>query len=280
VGVGGPGNGSGAGDDGMEGQFGEISRLMYRIAGVNLHDGKKQLVRGRIGRRLRDAGFGGFRDYVAHVKSDAGRAELRTMVDILTTNKTSFFREASHFDFLAEHVAESALPREGLRLWSAGCSSGEEPYTLAMVLREALPRSDFGRVRILATDLDRRMVEATRAAVYAESRLAGVSPELRRRHFDPAPGREADGLRVKPELRSTVRVACLNLMGRWPMDGPFDAIFCRNVMIYFDAETRQRLVRRFSDLLREGGHLFVGHSESLNGLSHGLTYVQPAVYRR
>ncbi|HEX5580706.1 MAG TPA: CheR family methyltransferase, partial [Gemmatimonadaceae bacterium] len=219
-------------------------------------------------------GMSDFSSYLDFVQAEASGAELREMIDALTTNKTSFFREPQHFDFLRAKVLP-ALEGRPLRIWSAGCSSGEEPYTLAMVLRDTLPARDADGSRILATDISARVLARARAATYTPEMLAELPPDLLRRHFAPAQG---GAHRVADPVRRMVSFARLNLMATWPMRGPFDAILCRNVMIYFDKPTQSRLVARFHDLLAPGGHLFVGHSESLTGLEHGFGYVQPAVY--
>ena len=269
--------------DDLDDVFLRVTRLMYDIAGVNLTEAKRELVRSRLAKRLRALGRNSFTEYVDFVESKAGRKELALMVDSLTTNKTSFFREAVHFSFLRESILPSFEdPGRPLRIWSAGCSSGEEPYSLGIILREAF--QDFPRrdLRILATDLSRRCLARAREATYSEAQMEGVSANLRSRYFT----RITDGdsgtsqYRVKQEIRSVVTFAPLNLVDPWPMKGPFHAIFCRNVMIYFDKGIRAGLLERFQQLLPLGGHLFVGHSESLNGLSHGLRYVQPAVYRK
>jgi chemotaxis protein methyltransferase CheR len=267
----------------LEGQFDSISRLMYSISGVNLTDGKRELVKARLSKRMRALGSSSITEYMDFVQSEEGREELSRMVDALTTNKTNFFRESAHFGFIQNTIlpdyADSARP---LRIWSAGCSSGEEPYTLAMVLAEHFPDLGGRDVRILATDISSKVLEKAAAGIYPETGMDGVSEVLRRRYFkrmkDPRTG--IVHYQVVPELRSLISVAKLNLMERWPMSGPFDFILCRNVMIYFDKETRTRLLKRFSDLLPPGGHLLVGHSESLNSMRHELTYVQPAVYRK
>jgi chemotaxis protein methyltransferase CheR len=259
-----------------EAQFGEISRTVYDVAGIRLRPGKEGLVRSRLARRLRALGAGSYGEYLARVRADATGRELAEMVDALTTNKTSFFREPAHFDYLRERVLPALPAREPLRMWSAGCSTGEEPYSLAMVLRESLPDLARRDVRLLATDISSRVLAPARAGRYADAAVADVPPELLRRHFLRAGG----AWEVAPAVRSLVTFARLNLMAVWPMRGPFEAIFCRNVMIYFDKPTQQELVARFHALLAPGGHLFVGHAESLSGIAHGFSYVQPAVYRR
>ena len=259
------------------GEFGRISATMQEVAGIRLPPGKETLVKSRLSKRLRALGLGDFEAYLRHVDADGSGGELKEMVDALTTNKTSFFRESAHYD----HLVEAAFPAlEGagrIRLWSAGCSTGEEPYTLAMLMREHLPASALRDARILATDISGRALTAAVRGEYSPAVVGDVPGPLLRRHFR----RTAEGrYRAEDSLRSLVAFARLNLMGPWPMKGTFDVIFCRNVMIYFDREVRERLVGRFHGMLREGGILYVGHSESLTGLRHPFTYVRPAVYRR
>lgn len=263
--------------------FPRVSTLMYEISGVNLTEGKRELVRARLSKRMRALGWNTFSQYMDFVESDEGGEELAQMVDVLTTNKTNFFRELPHFVFLRErvlpHFVETGDP---LRIWSAGCSSGEEPYSLAMLLWEVFPDIRKRDIRILGTDLSRTALGRARLGLYEAHQMEGVSSDLRARYFRKAKNGATGlaGYQVRDELRSLISLAQLNLMERWPMKGPFDVIMCRNVMIYFDRETRQRLIQRFSQLLPSGGILMVGHSESLNGLAHNLTYVQPAVYRK
>jgi chemotaxis protein methyltransferase CheR len=260
-------------------QFDVVRQLMYRVAGINLSAGKEGLVRSRLAPRLRELGLSDFDAYLDHIDRDVSGVEFRQFVDVLTTNKTSFFREPEHFDLLQREILPALAARDTpARVWSAGCSSGEEPYTIAIVAREILgPGADH--VRILATDLSTRILRRAREAVYRDQDLADVPPGLARRHFARAPERPG-AQRVVDATRALVRFARLNLIDDWPMHGPFDVIFCRNVMIYFDRPTQQRLVERYSQMLAPGGWLYVGHSESLTALDHELHYVQPAVYRK
>ncbi len=259
-----------------------IGQIMYDISGIVLDERKKELVKARLRKRLAHHGFTRYAQYVSHVQSKPGGAELDQMVDLLTTNKTSFFRELRHFDFLRDQVLPQVSSGSGLRIWSAGCSSGEEPYSLTILLNDVLSPEELSRTRILATDLSAEVLTHAQAGVYDEAQMADVPDRAVRTYFltanDPQSGKVRYG--VKPALRRLIRFARLNLMGDWPMSGPFDVILCRNVMIYFDTPTRERLVARFRDLLPPGGHLLVGHSESLNSIAHGLEYVQPAVYRK
>ena len=255
------------------GQFSQIGELLHRQCGIALAAGKEALVMARLYKRLRALGLGSFEQYLTHVERDP--AELRAMVDALTTNKTDFFREPEHFVYLRRVVlpplAQSADP---IKIWSAGCSSGEEPYSIAITLREELPNADLREARILATDISDRVLERAREGVYEEETVRDVPPLYLGKYFHRQGGRFA----VNDALRRHIAFARLNLLGEWPMRGPFDAIFCRNVMIYFDNATRQELVERFWELLRPGGHFFVGGSESLTSVEHRFTYVQPAVF--
>jgi len=257
-------------------EFREISAVVREVAGIQLPPGKEGLVRARLAKRLRAHGVASYKEYLELVRDPQGQ-ELVEMVDVLTTNKTDFFREPAHFDFLAEELPSLGTLGAGpLRVWSAGCSSGEEPYTLAMVLREHAEARALHDAKILATDLSHRVLAQAKAGVYNDAVMAPVAADLKRRHFV----RTAQGWEANAGLKSLITFGRLNLMGRWPMRGPFQAIFCRNVMIYFDRPTQQTLVKRYYDLLAPGGYLFVGHSESLSALRHDFAYVRPAVYRK
>ncbi len=260
-----------------EAHFETIRTLVRGTAGIDLRDGKQALVRSRVQKRLRALGLFSFDAYMERLDADATGLELRALVDVLTTNKTSFFREPAHYDYLRDQVLpELAAEGRPLRLWSAGCSSGEEPYTIGMIVRNTVPHGVAARTRILATDISDTILDRARSGAYPISLLRDVPADFRR-YFKRL---RSDFVEVDPEVRGMVSFAHLNLLDAWPMRGPFDAIFCRNVMIYFERETQGELVRRFWNLLRPGGHLFVGHSESLTGWEHGFQYVQPAVYRR
>jgi len=266
-------------------QFLEISALVKRLCGLNLHRGKRQLVKSRLIRRIRQLGLPGFREYIEYLQADESGGEVTEMLNALSTNVTRFFRENDHFDYLADTFIPEALTQGGernhrMKFWSAGCSSGEEPYTLAILLSEAIADLETWDVRILATDISSRMIERAREGIYNRSAVRDVPPLLLQKHFaalGPGPERR---YRIGNGPRRLVRFAKHNLISPWPMRGLFDAIFCRNVMIYFDKETQAHLVRRFGDLLGPGGLLFIGHSESLVGVEHRLTYVRPMVYRK
>ncbi len=264
--------------------FKRVAATLYKLSGIKLALGKEGLVQSRLARRMRVLKLADYDQYLEYVANDASGVELAAMIDELTTNKTSFFRENEHFEYMRREVFPrwQHVPR-GPVMWSAACSSGEEPYTLAMLVREELPPQVAASTRILATDLSTRMVERGTAGVYPAELMREVPKPLLQRHFQPAPALSpgsAGAFAARSELKAMVKFARLNLMLDWPMRGPFDIIFCRNVMIYFDAQTQEKLVRRFRDLLAPGGLLFVGHAESLTSLDHGLKYVQPAVYAK
>jgi len=264
-------------DDLLDGQFPVIQDLVYQIAGIAMNETKLGLVQARIVRRIRELDIASVREYVALVQRPEGRAELTEMVDRLTTNKTSFFREDSHFAYLQGLLDARGDRGAGMTIWSAGCSSGEEPYTIAMILSEHARAARSRPGRVLATDLSARVLDKARAGEYSAHVADSVPADLRKRYMkESSPGT----LGVVSELKSIVRFARLNLMDTWPIDGPFDLIFCRNVMIYFDMPTRTELVGRYRDMLTPGGHLFIGHAESLGTGRQGLTLVQPAVYRK
>lgn len=261
-----------------EKQFRHISEIVYANSGIKLKSGKEALVRSRLMKRLRALGFDSTEQYMRYIESDRGASELSHLVDVITTNKTSFFRESQHFMFLREKIVPQ-LKRRRLRFWTAACSSGEEPYSLAMVLQDSLP--DIGNLdlRILATDISMTMLQKAARAVYPRETIEEL-PEAYRRRFFIKMNHGSNLYQVNKTTRDLVQVAWLNLVGNWPMKGPFDVIFCRNVMIYFDKATQEKLVNRFWDLMETGSHLFVGHSEGLSGISHKFRYVQPAVYRK
>ncbi len=260
-------------------QFERISQLVYRFAGINLHSGKQELVNARLTKRLRALGLKNFDAYLEYLKRVNPEGELAAMIEAMTTNKTSFFREPKHFDFLCRVVVPGLTHRK-IRLWSAGCSSGEEPYSIAIMLHERIPEFGLWDSRILASDLSTHMLDRAEKGFYDLNRLRDVSPLLVSKYFTCVETRPVRRYQIDESIRRLVHFARLNLMGEWPMKGPFDVIFCRNVMIYFDKPTQEQLVNRFWKLLKPGGYLFVGHSESLAGSHHNFRYVQPAVYTK
>ncbi|MBB6247242.1 protein-glutamate O-methyltransferase CheR [Rhodanobacter sp. A1T4] len=264
--------------------FAFLCSFVYKHCGIVLGEHKRQLVQGRLARRLRALKLSGFDAYVELLRCDP-QSELGELASAISTNVTSFFREMHHYDLLIDELLPRWLEakRNGgrLRIWSAGCSTGEEPYALAMVLAEALERSG-SRVdaRILATDLSPQALDFARRGEYPLDRLGGVSEARRSRWFLRGEGAYEGLARIHPRLRELVSIQPLNLLHGWPMRGPFDAIFCRNVVIYFDKPTKHKLFERYADLLDQGGYLFLGHSESMYGLSDAFDLVGRTVYRK
>jgi len=258
-------------------QFERISHLVGQLTGINLHSGKQELVRARLAKRLRSLGLKSFDAYMDYLEHDHPEGEVVTMIETMTTNKTSFFREPQHFGYLRRQIVPGLTHRK-VRVWSAGCSSGEEPYSTAILLDEAIQDHPLWDIQILATDLSSPMLAQARKGVYGTKHLRDVPPLLISKYFTCIETRPVRRYQVVEPLRRRVHFARLNLMGEWPMRGPFDVIFCRNVMIYFDKVIQEQLVNRFWKLLKPGGHLFVGHSESLAGSLHKFHYVQPAIY--
>ena len=254
-----------------EGDFRKIAAMVHGDAGIALPDTKATLVYSRLAKRLRALGLSSFKDYCALVAGKDGLDERQKMLAALTTNVTRFFREPHHFEDLANKVLPPLLQRARgggrVRLWSAACSSGQEPYSAAMTLLSLMPNAGDFDIRILATDIDPNMVVDGRNGVYSENLLAGVSTEHRRRWTTT----EASGaVRMADELRALVTFNELNLIGDWPMKGRFDVIFCRNVAIYFEDDTQARLWSRFAPLLQPGGTLYIGHSERVAGPAAAL----------
>jgi len=264
--------------------FERISRLVYEHCGINLHDGKKELVKARLGKRLREGNFESFADYHQFIISDEGTDELVAMIDSISTNLTYFFREESHFEKLRGILAGVAKTQgqrtstTSFRIWSAGCSTGEEPYSLAMTLKECLNGMD--RVKVVATDISTRVLKTAMSGIYPEEKIKNLPLPLVKKYLQIGSGRWAGSYRVKKNLRDIVEFMRFNLMEQPPPDFSFDVIFCRNVMIYFDKVTQGMLVKRFYNCLQKGGHFFIGHSESLTGLNHDFKYIEPSVYRK
>lgn len=261
--------------------FDYLRRLVSDYTGIRLAENKYDMFYSRLVRRVRQLGLDGFEDYVALIRSGHPE-EFVELVNAITTGLTDFFRESHHFDYLAGPFLLELRARGpgGIRIWSAGCSSGEEPYSIAMTLLEALDGDTTWPVHILATDLDTQALQKGRDGIYPYERVAGLAPARQRRWFQRGRGTRAGQVRVKPEPRALVAFHKLNLMEDWPIRPGLEAIFCRNVMIYFDPETKRRLLNRFHETLAPGGLLFIGHSESLIGLSDHFTAVGRTTYRR
>ena len=261
-------------------EFSTIADLARAEFGLELAKGKEQLVASRLGKLMRQLGFEAFRDYYQHVEGDRTGTALVELIDVLTTNHTSFFREQVHFDFLVQRVFAEQKGHAPVRIWSAASSTGEEPYTIALTAREHLGSQSPALPRILATDISTRVIETARRGMYKEDRFQGGLAPWLRKHLLRGEGRWQGWYRMRPEILRMVEFRRLNLIEPLPDVGRFAVIFCRNVMIYFSRETQAQLVNRLAECLEPGGYLFVGHSESLTGIQHPLQQVQPAVYRK
>jgi chemotaxis protein methyltransferase CheR len=263
-----------------EREFRIISGIVYDRCRLNLHEGKKSLVQSRLSKRLRILGIENFRKYLDYV--DENDAELLIMVDCLTTNYTGFYREPQHFEFLREAVFPS-LNREGqerIRIWSAGCSSGEEAYSIAIEMKNGLTNIEKKGPLILATDISTRVLTIARAGVYEMNRLVNCPPEVLESSFADFGPEKGALYQVRPEVARLIRFRYLNLIGPWPMKRLFNVIFCRNVMIYFDKATQRELVDRFWKTLKPGGILIVGHCESLATIGHSFEFLSPTIYMK
>jgi chemotaxis protein methyltransferase CheR len=258
--------------------FERISKLVYEQCGIHLHDGKKELVKARLGKRLREGNYRSFAEYFGHVTTREGQEELITMIDSISTNLTYFFREDSHFRKL-EKIIPKLSENNRLNIWCAGCSTGEEPYSIAMTVMEHV-KSAAVNVKILATDISTKVLKTAEAAVYSSERIDKIPQPLLKKYFQYGTGPSSGLFRVKKDLREMIEFRRLNLIEPFPQQFLFDVIFCRNVMIYFDKATQGVLVNKYFDHLEKGGYLFVGHSESLTGLSHRFKYSEPSIYKK
>jgi chemotaxis protein methyltransferase CheR len=257
-------------------EFEEIRDLARRSFGIDLRPGKEEMVSARLGRLLNAGGFRSFHDYAKHVSTDSTGKSLAALIDALATNHTSFLREREHFDFFQKRVVPELSKRGSPEIWCAASATGEEVWTLGCIWSEASPGQNF---RIVASDISNKALRKAHAGEYSKETCAPLPQAWLTRYFERIPGQDG-AYRVCARLRSQVEFKRVNLMERFPWNRQFPAIFCRNVMIYFDRPTQQDVVRRMTDCLEPGGYFFTGHAESLAGISHALEYVQPALYRK
>lgn len=266
--------------------FAIVSRVVYEHCGINLRDEKREMVRSRLARLVQKYGFNSYTAYLQFVLHDFGSAEFTEFIDRISTNMTSFFREKNHFDYLRETILPRLTSEQKgrhpprIRAWSAGCSTGEEPYSIAITIAETLPASAQTNVRILASDISSNVLTAARTGRYPKERLAAVSPALLDRYFQCHREQDHTYYLPVPQLRKMLLFKRINLMTDWPISTQLHFIFCRNVMIYFDKPTQEKLINRLADLLLPDGTLFIGHSESLANIQHALKYIAPTIYQR
>jgi len=258
-----------------------IIDLIYERTRIRLHEGKEALILGRLGKRMRHHDLGSLGEYCEYLQTSANDEEFTLVTDALTTNHTNFLREADHFDFLIEHALPGVLARGQKRfnIWSAASSSGEEAYTMGMYLSEHFPATQGWDWRLTGSDISTKVLEKARLGIYAEDRVQTVPGEWLRRYFQKGTGQWEGHYRVKRHLAERVAFRQVNLIEDYGHAQPFEVIFCRNVMIYFDRTTQEQLVRRLCRFLVPGGYLLVGHAESLNGLNLPLRCVRPSIYQ-
>ncbi len=266
--------------------FRNFSALIYEKSGINLHHGKRELLKARLAKVLRQFDFESVGEYYDHLMKDTSGDAFIPLLDVISTNLTAFLREPKHFEFLAETAVPELFLQGGsrgsgpIRIWCAGCSSGEEAYSIAMTLLEALPENRHSDLSILGTDISTRMLQLAERGVYEAARVDKVPYAMRRQYFQKGVNRWSGFYRVKSAVRDLVRFQRLNFIEPFAFSHPFEVVFCRNVMIYFDKQTQEGLVNRFHEVLQSPGYLFIGHSESLTGIHHRFRYVRPSVYRK
>ncbi|MBN1292674.1 MAG: protein-glutamate O-methyltransferase [Candidatus Latescibacteria bacterium] len=261
------------------GEYKKLAEIVYNCAGIDLGDNKKELVHARLSKILRKRKISGFQEYISMLRTDKTGDELVLLLDAISTNVTHFFREKEHFNFLIENICPHKCSGN-FHFWSAGCSSGEEPYTIAITLREYLMKSASSIPHILATDLSTKVLGKAIAGIYPMKAVENLDISLVKKYFLKGSGSSAGSIKIKKEIAKMVTFERLNLIEPLPFRQEFDVIFCRNVMIYFDNETRQKIVNGFYNALKPEGYLIIGHSESLNGIKHMFKYIKPTIYRK
>jgi chemotaxis protein methyltransferase CheR len=264
--------------------FNYLREVANNRTGIVVTDDKYDMFYARLSRRVRKLGLRNFSEYCDLIRTESKDEEVLELVNAITTNLTSFFREQHHFDELNRRVVPELTQRgdasRTIRVWSAGCSTGEEPYSIAMTLREALQESGGWNMELLATDIDSAVLQKAQSGIYPAERVQGIPATRLRRWFLRGTHGKQGMVRVKPELQASIRFHQLNLLGDWSLQQKQDVIFCRNVIIYFDKRSKQRLIDRFASALSPGGYLFIGHSESLFNLSESFELVGNTLYRR
>jgi len=268
-----------------DGEFQKISRLVYDQCGINLSDGKKELVKARLGKRIRTGSFRSFKEYYQYILNDESGREMIHLLDSISTNYTFFFREQKHFDclrleILPEMINRKKNDRKKFRFWSAACSSGEELYSIAMTLLEAIENPFVWDISILGTDISTKVLKTADSGIFHKERVQSIPASLVKKYFLKGENEREGYVKVKDEVKRLVQLRRLNLMEPFSFSERFDCIFCRNVMIYFDKRTQADLVNRLYGCLEAGGFLLIGHSESLTGIEHPFRYVKPSIYKK
>jgi chemotaxis protein methyltransferase CheR len=269
-------------------EFELFRKLIYKSCGIHLTSSKKELVKARLSKRLTKTGINSFEQYYKFVvRHDKSGNELVHLLDSISTNKTDFFREKRHFDFLNTKLLPELIKKKEkaknktIRIWCAASSSGEEPYTLAITILNHINPNDGWNIKILATDISTKILQKAIKGIYAKETLKGISPAIVSAHFKRVVVDKSNCFQVKNHLKKLITFRRFNLMSpKFPFRNPFDFIFCRNVMIYFDIETQHGLISKFYECLPKDGYLFIGHSETLAKRTHGFKYIEPAVYQK
>ena len=265
----------------QDGDFNRVKKIVYDYAGIDLNKSKKNLVYNRLSKRIRFLNMQTFAEYLNYVEAQ-GESEFVHLINAITTNLTFFFRENHHFEYLANTVIPGLVKanqsKKKIRVWSAGCSTGEEPYSIAIILKETVPAG--WDAKVIATDLDSNVVDTGQRGVYQIDRLKGVTEERKKRWFLKGTGSQEGLVKVKTELQDVIEFGQLNLMSEWPLKDAIDVIFCRNVVIYFDKPTQSKLFNRYADRLPENGHLFIGHSESLYKVCDRFELLGQTIYKK
>ncbi|MEX0722442.1 MAG: protein-glutamate O-methyltransferase [Gracilimonas sp.] len=257
-------------------EFQKVRAMIHNYCGIFINEGKEALVQSRLMKRVRKTGVRSFSEYLNYVQEDKTGAEFLAFVDVITTNKTSFFREVKHFEFIQSKVLPEMRGRN-VKWWSAGCSSGEEPVTTAITLLENKKQSNWSSVKILATDISTEILSIAKKGVYPDTRMGDVPDFVKQKYFNTNGNGE---YQISREIRDMITYGRLNLNVSWPMKGPFHVIMCRNVMIYFNRQTQYEIINKFHGLLEPGGYLFLGHSEGLPKENKGFKTLAPAVYQK
>ena len=262
--------------------FLKFSSFIYTNYGIKMNQTKKIMLESRLQKRLYALKIDSFKTYFELISSTQGQNELLEMIDLVSTNKTDFFREHSHFDYLSHNILPLFIAKKAIRIWSAGCSSGEEPYTIAMVLSEFILKNGFIDYHVTATDISISMLQKGIDAIYGLDRVVGIPLELRMKYFLKSKNILKPTVRMTPEIRRKVTFQRLNFMDEnyTEVTGSFDIIFCRNTIIYFDRKTQEQVINRLCRKLQKGGILFLGHSESINDLKVPLEQIRPTIFRK
>lgn len=264
--------------------FNRIRQLVSQHTGISLSEAKRDMVYSRLSRRLREVDLQDFGSYCTLIDSPEGESELLNFTNAITTNLTSFFREPHHFEYLQNTLLPELMRKNAqskrLRIWSAGCSTGEEPYSLAIAIREVIPEGSDWDIKILATDLDSNVLNKGQSGIYDAERIAGLSKQRARNWFLRGKGDKSNMVRVHPSLQEMITFKRLNLMNEWPIKGPFDFMFCRNVVIYFNKSTQSVLFDRYANLLVDDARLFLGHSETMFKVCDRFKLIGNTIYQK